>query len=65
MSTQEPDVTLTGRYTPKETCALLGISRQTLHTRTQAGIIKAGIRKADNRKFYTGAEIRRHWMAQF
>lgn len=60
VSTQ-PKVALDGRYTPKETYTVLGISRSTLHNHTKAGRIKFRLRRNSKRYFYTGAEIIRYW----
>ncbi len=59
----EPKVTATSRYSVNETCELLGITRKTLLKYTTCGLIKCGYRKATMRKFYTGLDIMRFWMA--
>ncbi|MGV8092492.1 MAG: helix-turn-helix domain-containing protein [Mangrovibacterium sp.] len=61
----EPNAVDTGRYSQNETCEILGISRVTLWSHTNAGLIKFGIRKSNRRKFYTGFEIKRYWKAQY
>jgi predicted site-specific integrase-resolvase len=61
----EPNVVDTGRYAAGETCEILGISRFTLWSHTNSGLIKFGIRKSNGRKFYTGFEIKRYWKAQY
>lgn len=60
VSTQ-PKVALDGRYTPKETYTVLGISRSTLRNHTKAGRIKFRLRRNSKKYFYTGAEIIRYW----
>lgn len=64
MTAIEPAVAPFGRYSIAETCALLGIHRDTLrnYTDTQK-IIKCGFRRIGSRmvKFYLGSEILRFW----
>ena len=60
---EEPRVAATGRYSIPETCRALGIHRNTLRLYTQGGLIKCGFRRANGKKFYTGAEILRFWKA--
>ena len=64
MVTQEPNVRPDGRYSVKQTAALLGFHRNTLLKYTNKGTIRCGIRRSTTRKFYTGAEIIRFWKAQ-
>ena len=61
MVTSEPQVNPTDRYSRKETAKLLGIGLTTLDTWTKNGVIKFGIRRANGRKFWTGAEIIKAW----
>lgn len=60
----EPVVSETGRYSVTETSKILGIQRNTLRKYTVQGLIKCGYRKATARKFYCGSEILRFWRAQ-
>lgn len=60
----EPKVADTGRYSVTETCAALGIHRNSLRKYTDQGLIKCGFRKATCRKFYAGREILKFWRAQ-
>lgn len=64
ITSKEPDVSATGRYSIGETCAALGIHRNTLCRYTEQGLIKCGFRRATARKFYLGQEILRFWRAQ-
>lgn len=64
MVTNEPQVSLSGRYSIEETCKHLGIDRSTLRRYTNKGKIKYGVRKATSRKFYLGSEIIRLWRTQ-
>lgn len=59
----EPQVAPTGRYSIVDTCKLLGIHRNTLRLYTQAGLIKCGFRRCSGKKFYAGTEILRFWRA--
>lgn len=58
---EEPKVTDTGRYTSTQACAALGIHRNTLRRYVLQGKIKSIFRKADSRRLFTGAEIKRLW----
>ena len=62
MTTERPKVTLTGRYSVMQTCAELGISRDSLRKYTEVTQeIKCGWRTIGGRlrKFYLGSEILR------
>lgn len=61
MTNTIPTLPKGARYSIKETCAILGIHRNTLRTYTDNGAIKCGFRKADTRKFYTSEEIIKFW----
>lgn len=61
ITSNEPEVNETGRYSVMQTCELLGIHRNTLRYYTTNGIIKCGFRKGNSRKFYLGREIMRFW----
>ena len=56
VTSNEPKVIATSRYSINETCELLGITRKTLQKYTMFGLIKCGFRKATMKKFYTGLE---------
>lgn len=60
----EPNVNELGRYSVMETCAALGIHRNSLRKYTEQGLIKCGFRKLSARKFYSGREILKFWRAQ-
>lgn len=60
----EPNVLESGRYSVMETCAALGIHRNSLRKYTEMGLIKCGFRKLSARKFYAGREILKFWRAQ-
>ncbi len=64
MTTEIPDVTMTGRYNVTQTSAALGINKSTLLRYTMAGLINCGFRRRTYRKFYLGSEIIRFWKSQ-
>lgn len=64
ITSEEPNVSTTGRYSIRQTCELLSIHRNSLCKYTNMGLIKCGFRKATARKFYLGSEILRFWRAQ-
>lgn len=64
MVAEQPNVRPNARYSVTETCALLGIHRNTLRRYTMKGRIRIGIRKSTARKFYLGSEIINFWNKQ-
>jgi DNA-binding transcriptional MerR regulator len=54
-----------GRYSIKETCNALGISRETLRKYTTMGLIRFGMRRNTGKKFYSGKDIVNFWRATF
>lgn len=64
MTALEPKASDTGRYSKTEAAGLLGVSIKTLDRYTASGMIKCGYRRANGRRFYTGKEIKRFWLAQ-
>ena len=65
MTSTEPQIALTGRYTTRETARIFGVSARTLQRWATDGKIRFGVRRANNRRFYTGAEIMRCWKSQY
>lgn len=63
MTKEQPKVKAASRYSTRETCALLGISRGTLIRRTAQGFITANRYKGSRNIFYTGLQITRLWNA--
>lgn len=61
MVTEQPKVKPASRYSVTQTCAILGIHRNTLLNYTKKGDITCHYRKATGAKFYTGTEITRFW----
>lgn len=64
MTNEEPKVADRGRYSTTETAKLLGIGRTTLYKYANAGLIKCGYRRTNNRPFFEGREILRLWRAK-
>ncbi len=55
-----PVIASLGKYSIKETCAFLGIHRETLRRWEREGIItRSGCRKCNGRPFFYGKEILR------
>lgn len=68
VTSTEPVVELTGRYTIKETSAILGIDRHTLGTYVKAGYIRPQFKRNPicmnkPRTRFLGSEILRFWRA--
>ena len=68
VTSTEPVVDLTGRYTIKETSAILGIDRHTLGTYVKAGYIRPQFKRNPicmnkPRTRFLGSEILRFWRA--
>lgn len=64
MTATEPQVSESGRYNVTQTCAILGIHRNTLERWRKASLIKSSLSRINGRRIYTGAEIKRIWRAQ-
>lgn len=64
MVTEQPKVEPHSRYTVTETCAILGIHRNSLRKYTDNGRIKCGVRKSTAKKFYLGSDILNFWNKQ-
>lgn len=62
ITNDQPNVKPASRYSVTQTCAILGIHRNTLLNHTKAGHIKAHYFKATGRKFYLGQDITKFWM---
>ncbi|SDO13843.1 hypothetical protein SAMN04487900_110107 [Prevotella communis] len=63
ITSDEPKVTASSRYSIGQTCAILCIDRKTLGRYTKSGLIKCGYRPQSLRKFYTGLDIMKFWRA--
>lgn len=65
MTNTIPDIPDAGRYSIKETCTLLKISRSLLYSHINDELITPGTRPINGRKYFTGAEIKRFYRKQF
>lgn len=63
MTVVEPQIPDNARLPIGKAAKLLGISRETLRTHTENNYIKCGWNRANKRRFYTGAELKRYWRA--
>ncbi len=63
MTSEEPNVLLTGQYDTKQTCKALGICRETLRKYTEQGHIRVRHRLVNMRPYYTGKAILDCWRA--
>lgn len=59
ITSEQPEVRPAARYTIKETCALLGIHRNTLRSYVNSGYIKS-VQNIHGQRF-KGTEILRFW----
>lgn len=64
ITSTEPKVEASGRYSVSQASEALGIHRNTLRNYTEQGLIKCGFRRNAARKFYLGSEILKFWRAQ-
>ena len=48
-----------------KTAKLLGMHRDTLRQHSDAGLIKFGMSRLNNRRCYLGSEIKRYWKATY
>lgn len=62
MVNEQPKVSPAGRYSAAETCALLGIHRNTLLNWRRSGFLKpSGCHRVNGRSYYTGLDIIKFW----
>jgi excisionase family DNA binding protein len=63
MLNSPPDIIQSGKYELREAAKALGVSTSTIDKWTRKGVLKCQIRKANGRRYWTGAELLRAWMA--
>lgn len=63
MITTPPDVIDSAKYELREAAKALGVSPSTIDKWTRKGVLKCRIRKANGRRYWTGADLLRVWMA--
>lgn len=65
MIADKPEVNPTSRYSLREVCMILDISKSTIKRWIRAGKVRAGYRTANNRPYVTGQEITRVWQHSY
>lgn len=65
MTTTKPNVNLNDRLELRDAAKALSVSGSTLLRYTHEGKIRAGIKRSNNRRFWTGADIIKFWMSEF
>ena len=65
MTNEQPQLNMQGRYTVRETCDYLGISRETLRRHTIKGHIKVKYRRSNGRPYYIGSDILTFWRISY
>lgn len=64
MKQDEPQIVTTAKYSIGEVAEILGVTTATINRWTAKGMIHAGRRRVNGRRYWTGAEILRAWNAQ-
>ena len=64
MTTTEPQVADTARFSQREAADILGIHRNTLRRYTEQHLIRCGYRRTSGRPYYTGRALRQLWRSQ-
>lgn len=65
MTTLEPTIPDTGLFSISEAAKVLQVSTRTLLRHIEAQHLKFKVRKCDNRRVFTGRELKRYWGAQY
>lgn len=63
MTTIEPKISPLARLELREAAEALGVNKSTILRWTRKGILRAGVKRSNCRKFWTGAELIRLWRA--
>lgn len=63
MTTKEPQLNLNDRLELKAAAEVLSVSKGTVLRYTKQGLLHAGIKKSNGRRFWLGSEIIRFWRA--
>lgn len=61
MTSEEPKVTLNGRYSVREAGEILGVNRCTINRWIACGELMCGVRRTNGRRFIYGRELIRFW----
>jgi len=65
MIIEEPSVSDNALLPISAAATLLQVSTRTLLRHIEAGHLKCKLRKCDNRRVFTGRELKRYWGAQY
>lgn len=65
MIIEEPKIGDTALLSITDAAALLHVSTKTLQRHVAAGNLKCRLRKCNNRRVFTGRELKRFWGAQY
>ena len=65
MKQDEPQIVTTAKYSIGEVAEILGVTTATINRWTANGMIHAGRRRVNGRRYWTGAEILRAWNWRF
>ena len=61
MIATEPHVSLTAKYELREAAKILQVSTSTITKWTARGKLRAGVKRVNGRRFWTGYELLRAW----
>lgn len=61
MINEEPSVAKNGRYPIGKAARLLGISRNTLRTYADSGVIKSSVSRVNGRRIFLGIDLLYLW----
>lgn len=64
MKQTEPNIVTNAKYSISEVAEILEVTTATINRWTANGMIHAGRRRVNGRRYWTGAEILRAWRAQ-
>lgn len=63
MTKTEPNVKPTDRFELREAAEVMEVDKSTILRWTNKGLLSCRIRRSNNRRFWTGAELVRFWRA--
>lgn len=63
MTKTEPSVHATEKYELREAAKILEVSSSSIANWTKKGLIKAGRKRINGRRYWTGAELLKAWRA--
>ena len=59
----EPTVSMTDKYELREAAKVLEVSSSSITNWTKKGLIRAGRKRINGRRYWTGAELLKAWRA--